>query len=74
MKESQSSTLAPEEEEVAALEWDVLAAVVVAAAAAVEAIAHLAAVDPDRTGMALLCGPTIDSSLRTSPHGLAGRT
>lgn len=35
--------LALEEEEVAALEWDVLAAAVVVAAAA---IGHLAAVDP----------------------------
>lgn len=46
--------LVPEEEEVAALEWDVLAAVeveveaaeVVVAAAAAAAIDHLAAVDP----------------------------
>lgn len=36
--------LAPEEEEEAALEWDVLA--VVAAVAAAAAIAHLAAVAP----------------------------
>ena len=36
------STLAPEEEEVAAPEWDVTAAAVV------EAIGHLAAVDPGR--------------------------
>lgn len=37
--------LAPEEEEVAALEWDVSAAAVVVVAEAVD-IAHLAAVDP----------------------------
>lgn len=59
--------LAPEEEEVAALEWDVSEAAVVAAAAA---IVNLAAVDPD---MALLCGRTTDSLWRTCLRGRAGR-
>lgn len=38
--------LAPEEEEVAALEWDVLEAAAAVVAAAAAAIVNLAAVDP----------------------------
>ncbi|CAB1418551.1 unnamed protein product [Pleuronectes platessa] len=77
---SLSSMLAPDEEEVAALEWDVSVAavgvvvveevvVVAATAAMVAAIAHLAAVDP---GTALQCGRTTGSLWRTSLHGSAG--
>lgn len=72
----EGEVVAPEEwEDVSVAEEVVGVEAAAAEAAAVEAVAivHLAAVVPDWTGMAHLCGQITDSLWRTSLHESAGR-